>query len=387
MTHLLSDTLLATVRERAAGYDRDNAFFAEDLADLRSAGYLGAMVPTDLGGAGLTLRETAHEQARLAGAAPATALAVNMHHVWTGVGRYLHERGDSSLDWLLSEAAWGEVFGFGYSEPGNDLVLLGSRTEARPDGAGGYTFHGRKIFVSGSPAWTRLGVLGIDSSGGEGDERLVHAFITRDNGGFEILDDWDTIGMRASQSRSTVLDGAHAPADRVLRLLPPGPSLDPYVLGIFTSFEVLLASVYAGIADRALELAVEAAQRRTSMKTGTTYAQDPDVRRRVASMGLAQDGIWPQIDRIAGDLDASASDFTLDRGAGWFRATAGLKVRVTGTAREVVDQAVRVSGGSTYFNTSELGRLYRDVLAGIFHPSSDDSAHAAVAQSLLGPVE
>ncbi|MGW2095866.1 acyl-CoA dehydrogenase family protein [Promicromonospora sukumoe] len=391
MTDLLSDELLADVRERAADYDRDNAFFAEDLADLQAAGYLGAMVPTELGGAGLTLHQTARLQARLAAHAPATALAVNMHHVWVGVGRYLHERGDSSLDWLLREAASGEVFGFGYSEPGNDLVLLGSRTEARPDGSGGFTFHGRKIFTSNSPAWTRLGVLGLEKQGvlrgRNGSARLVHAFITREGGGFEILDDWDTLGMRASQSRSTVLDGAHAPADRVLRLLPPGPSLDPYVLGIFTSFEVLLSSVYAGIADRALELAVEAANKRTSMKTGKSYAQDPDVRRRIADMALALDSVWLQVDGITRDLDASAADPALDRGAGWFRATAGLKVRVTEAAREIVEQAVRVSGGSTYFNGSELGRLYRDVLAGIFHPSSDDAAHATVAQSLLGPLD
>jgi alkylation response protein AidB-like acyl-CoA dehydrogenase len=340
------------------------------------------MVPESFGGAGLTLRETAREQARLAGAAPATALAVNMHHVWTGVARYLHERGDTSLDWLLQEAAHGEVFGFGYSEAGNDLVLLGSRTEARPDGNGGYTFHGRKIFTSNSPGWTRLGVMGLDSTTDPDDPRIVHAFITREGGGFEILDDWDTLGMRASQSCTTVLDGAQAPAERVLRRLAPGPSLDPYVMGIFTSFEVLLASVYTGIADRALELAVEAVERRKSMKTGKAYSQDPDIRWRIASAALALDGIWPQLDQVAGEIDA-----LVDRGAGYFRATAGLKVRATETARYVVDEAIRCSGGSTYFNRSELGRLYRDVLAGIFHPSDDESAHSTVAQSLLGPLE
>lgn len=379
---LLRDDLLATMRGRAAIHDRENSFFTDDLADLHAAGYLAALVPTSMGGPGLTLRELCHEQARLAGAAPATALAVNMHHVWTGVARYLHDRGDGALDWLLAEAAAGEVFGFGYSEAGNDLVLLGSRTEARPDGEGGYTFHGRKIFTSNSPGWTRLGVMGLDSTTDPDDPRIVHAFITRDGGGFEILDDWDTLGMRASQSCTTVLDGAHAPADRVLRRIPPGPSLDPYVLGIFTSFEILLASVYAGIADRALALAVETVGRRTSMKTGKAYSQDPDIRRRIAAAALAQDGIWPQIDQIAGGIDG-----LVDRGAGWFRATSGLKVRATETARSVVDEAIRCSGGSTYFNRSELGRLYRDVLAGIFHPSDDESAHAQVAQSLLGPVE
>ncbi len=67
------------------------------------------------------------------------------------------------------------------------------------------------------------------------------------------------------------------------------------------------------------------------------------------------------------------------------RATAGLKVRATETAKTVVDQMVRVAGGSSYFAGNELGRLYRDVLAGIFHPSDDESAHSTVAQSLLGP--
>ncbi|MDO8145458.1 MULTISPECIES: acyl-CoA dehydrogenase family protein [unclassified Isoptericola] len=381
MTTLLSDDLLATIRGRAAIHDRENSFFADDLDDLRTAGYLGALVPTSTGGRGLSLRELCHEQSRLAGAAPATALAVNMHHVWTGVARYLHERGDDTLDWLLAEAAAGEVFGFGYSEAGNDLVLLGSRTEARPDGEGGYTFHGRKIFTSNSPGWTRLGVMGLDSTTDPDDPRIVHAFITRDGGGFEILDDWDTIGMRASQSCTTVLDGAHAPAERVMRRIAPGPSLDPYVLGIFTSFEILLAAVYAGIADRALELAVSTVERRTSMKTGKAYSQDPDIRRRIAAAALAQDGIWPQIDQIAGGIDALE-----DRGAGWFRATSGLKIRATETARDVVDEAIRCSGGSTYFHRSELGRLYRDVLAGIFQPSDDESAHAQVAQSLLGPL-
>ena len=381
-TRILDDDLLLTIRGRAALHDRANDYFHDDLADLEAAGYLAALVPADLGGPGLGLRELAREQGRLAGAAPATALAVNMHHVWTGVARFLHDRGDSSMDWLLQEALAGEVFGFGYSEAGNDLVLLGSRTRAVPDADGGYAFHGRKIFTSNSPGWTRLGVMGLDDTTDPDSPVIVHAFVTRAGGGFEILDDWDTIGMRASQSRTTVLDGAHAPADRVMRKVAPGPSLDPYVLGIFTSFELLLASVYAGIADRALELAVETVRKRQSMKTGKAYSQDPDIRWRLASAALVQDGIWPQVEQAAAAIDAGEN-----LGAAWFRQTAGIKVRATETARYVVDEAIRSSGGSTYFNRSELGRLYRDVLAGIFHPSDDESAHSTVAQSLLGPLE
>ena len=43
----LDDALLQRIRERAPRYDREGSFFDEDLADLRDAGYLTAMVPTD----------------------------------------------------------------------------------------------------------------------------------------------------------------------------------------------------------------------------------------------------------------------------------------------------------------------------------------------------
>ena len=52
----------------------------------------------------------------------------------------------------------------------------------------------------------------------------------------------------------------------------------------------------------------------------------------------------------------------------------------------MVEEAVLVSGGSGYTARSELGRLYRDVLAGAFHPSDPESAHATVATSRLGPL-
>ena len=378
---LLSPELLERIRQRAAGYDRENAFFTEDLAELKDAGYLTALVPTELGGLGMSLEEVTREQMALAGAAPATALAVNMHHVWVGVAKVVHDRGESFMDQVLTEAAAGEVFGFGISERGNDLVLFGSTTEARPDGEGGYTFHGTKIFTSLSPGWTRLGTFGTDTTSADGP-KSVYAFITREGGGFEIKDDWDALGQRASQSCTTVLDGAHAPAQRVVRRLDPGPNPDPLIFGIFACFELLLASVYTGIAQRAIDVAVATVGKRTSlMNDGAPYAHDPDIRWRLAHAGIALDGIYPQISTLARDVDSLA-----DHGAMWFPRLSAVKVRATETAKDVVDAAIRVSGGGAYFNRSELSRLYRDVLAGLFHPSDDESAHSAWANALLGPL-
>jgi alkylation response protein AidB-like acyl-CoA dehydrogenase len=373
----LPDDLLERFRQRAAVYDRENSFFDEDLAELRERGYLLLFVPAALGGAGLSLSEVSRLQQRLAGAAPATALAVNMHLMCTGVVKAMVDRGDASLSYVFDEAAAGEIFAFGISEPSNDWVLQGSNTVAVPQDDGGYLLSGVKIFTSLSPVWTRLIVHGLDSSG---DPQLVYGFITRDGGGVEVKDDWDTVGMRASQSCTTILSGAHAPADRIVRRIPPGPTMDPFIFGIFASFEILLASVYTGIAQRALELAVETVHRRTSLKNeGAPYANDPDIRWRVADAAIALDALSPQIEALARDVDEG-----VDRGAIWMPQLSAVKSRATETALRVVEQCVRVSGGSSYFNRSELSRLYRDVLAGIFHPSDDESVHGAWANALLG---
>lgn len=378
---ILSEELLERIHARAAGYDERNEFFTEDFEELVAAGYLRALVPQEFGGFGLSLREVAREQLRLSAAAPATALAVNMHLVWTGVAKALHERGDDSLDFLLREAGAGEVFGFGISEAGNDLMLFGSRSEAAPQPDGGYRFTGTKVFTSLSPAWTKLGTMGLDTAS-EDAPKIVYGFVEREDPGVTRKDDWNTLGMRASQSQTTLLDGAYARADRIVRRLDPGPNADPLIFAIFANFEILLAAVYTGIGKRALELAVASAHRRTSMKNnGQTLANDPDIRWRIADAAMAQDAIYPQLDAIADAVDQQS-----DLGAHWFSRLVGIKVGATETARAVVDQAIRVSGGGSYFAGSELGRLYRDVLAGIFHPSDDESAHSTVATAWLGPI-
>lgn len=380
----LSDELLERIRSRAARYDRDNTFPQEDLDELRAAGYLAILVPAELGGAGLGLAEASVLQQRLAGAAPATALSINMHLVWTGVAKVLADRGIDSLRFVQEGAAAGELFAFGISEAGNDLVLFGSDTDAAPRPDGGYAFTGTKIFTSLAPAWTQLGLHGLDTTSDDGP-KMVYAFVSRSEeaeGRVVTRDDWDTLGMRATQSRTTELHGAIAPADRVVRRVDPGPNPDPIVFGIFSVFELLLASVYTGIARRALDLAVDTAGKRRSKKTGLAYSQDPDIRWRVADMALAYDALPPQLWSLSRDVDER-----VDHGARWFSLLSGIKHRAVTMAKRVVDDAVLVAGGSSYFSSNELGRLYRDVLAGLFHPSDPESAHSTVATAWLGPLE
>ncbi|WP_211190377.1 acyl-CoA dehydrogenase family protein [Actinomycetospora sp. TBRC 11914] len=375
---LLADDLLDTLARRAADHDRSGEFVTQDVADLAARGYLRAPVPVELGGAGLRLDELARLHRALATRAPATALAMGMHLFWVGAAADRFRAGDDSLAWVLHDAAAGEVFAAGHSEPGNDLGLADSVTRAEPDADGGYTFHGRKVFSSLSPVWTRLGVHGRDDTDLEAPA-VVHAVITRDAPGYRIEPTWDALGMRATRSDSTVLDGVRAEPGRVLARVAPGPPSHPYLVAVPAWATLLTATVYAGIARRALDLAVAAAQERVSTRRGgSTRAHDPYVSWTVADAVIELDG-------IEAHLDAATREWSHDRpgGLAWTTRLFSAKVHAVEGAKRVVDLALQVTGGRSMQRGQELERLYRDVRAGGFHNPTVEVAHEALGAGTL----
>lgn len=376
----LSDELLDQIHSRAAQYDAENVFPQQDYDDLLAAGYYAALVPKEFGGAGLSLGEVAAEQTRLAKAAPATALGINMHQIIVGLGKYLVKHGNKKGEQILRDAADGHLYGFGISEPGNDLVLFGSISEARPEADGAYSFNGTKVFTSLAPAWTRLMTFGADRESGDAP-KSVFAILDRDRGGFEIKEDWNVLGMRATQSNTTVLNGATADAAHVLGRVDPGPSLDPVVIGIFTHFEVLLAATYTGIGERAIEVAAEHVKKRKSVLNNDVYANDPAIRWRLAEAALIMNPVGPQIRELAALVESDEVP-----NLGWLPRYSAVKNAAAEASLRAVEQCVRACGGSSYYEKNELSRLYRDVLAGLFQPSDQESLHGAWANAVLGPV-
>jgi alkylation response protein AidB-like acyl-CoA dehydrogenase len=372
---VLTDQLIARCGERAATYDRENRFFDEDFEELQDAGYLKLAVPRDLGGLGMSLAQACQEQRRLAYRAPATALAVNMHLYWTGVAADMRRMGDNSLEWLLREAAAGEVFAAGHGEAGNDLPLFLSTARAeRMDG--GYRFWGHKMFGSLTPVWTRLGIHAL-YAGSDGPQ-IVHAFMPRGTAGYRVEETWDTLGMRATRSDDTILDGAFVPDKYIARVLPTGAA-DLFILSIFAWGEPLFGSIYYGIGQRALDLAVESAKKRTSLAVTRTMAYHPEVQHTIAEMAMELEAIRPQLERVASDWSEG-----VDHGASWPLRLVAAKHRAVEGAKKVVDLALTISGGSGMFKRNELERLYRDVRCGGFHPANSLLAHEIVGKTALG---
>jgi alkylation response protein AidB-like acyl-CoA dehydrogenase len=369
---------LERFRSRAAELDRDNAYFHDDLSELRELGYLAAAVPTELGGWGLDLEELAASQRRLARYAPGTALAMSMHSYWIGIATELERIGDTSLRWILEEAADGAVFAAGHAETGNDIpVLLSTCRAERVEG--GYRLTGRKQFGSNGPAWTWLGAHAIDADA-PGGPQVVHAFVERTSPGVTVVATWDTLGMRPTQSHDTILDAVFVPDARVGRVVPAGDAGDPFIVAMAMWPLSLIAAVYLGIAERALDLAVGGARRKTSIAIERgAYAYNPMVQHQIAEMYLELDAATATVERFVGDWVRGA-----DHGDAWVPKVYAMKWRAVEASKRVVDIALDVTGGAGMFRGNELERLYRDVRCGGFHPGNDALTHELVGKSVLG---
>jgi alkylation response protein AidB-like acyl-CoA dehydrogenase len=373
----LSPDLLSRCAERAPIYDRENRFCQEDFDELKEAGYLNMAVPKEFGGMGMTLAEVARVTRKLAYFAPATALCINMHNYWVGLCADVSRSGDKSLDWLLKEAGQGEVFAAGHAESGNDLPLLLSTTKAeRVDG--GYKFTGRKSFGSLSPVWTRLGLHGMDASDPE-NPKIVHAFMKRDTKGYSIKNTWDVLGMRATCSNDTILEGAFVPDEYIGRVVPAGAAgIDLFVLGIFSWALINFGNIYCSIARRALDLTLATVKDKPTIAIPSGMSHHPEVQHGIAQMVMELEAIEPQLEKVAEDWSNG-----VDHGGNWAIKIIAAKYNAVEAGWRVVDRAMDLSGGFGMFKKSELERLFRDARAGRFHPANSVLTHELIAKTAL----
>ncbi len=374
---LLTDDMLARFDERAPVYDRENRFFDEDFDELKNSGYTRCTVPVEAGGSGLALDDYAKLVRRLAYVAPATALATNMHCYWTGLASDLAKMGDESLRFVIDEAAAGKIFCALHGEAGNDLPLfLAVSTASRADG--GWEISGHKIFGSLSPVWDYGGFHAMDSSDPE-NPKIVHGFLPREARGYQIMDTWDTLGMRATQSQDTLIDKAFVPDNLVALVCPPGfAGAGPFQVGIFAWALMGFAATYLGAAKRAFDLTIDTMPKRNSMAMGDNMAHHPEVQHNVAEMRIAYDAAEAMLERTCADWATGVEH------ADWPVRLVATRYFVINQAFQIVDRAMDLTGGAGAFKRNRMEQIFRDVRMGRFHPGNTMLTHEVVGKLCLG---
>lgn len=377
---VLSQETLKAIADRAAGYDSAGTFCAEDIQTLQQCGYFAAAVPAELGGGGFNLLQLSKSQRQLAGAAAATALAVNMHQVWLAVAALLHKTDTPLPEWIFQDTLAGEIFAFGISEPGNDKVLFDSLTVASPV-IDGYTLNGTKIFTTLAPVFSRLGVHAKTPDG-----EVIFGFVRRTgtaprtpeqasrglaSGAITHPHPWNTLGMRATHSYTTVLKDVPLAQADIIAGFAPLDFTNPVAGAIFTCFSLLTASVYLGVAERALCLA----QQRVADRAGEAPENaDPYQVQRLVGAKQQLVAATNSVELLCREADS------MSLRPDHFLALGMAKKQASECARQLVECAIELHGSAAYSAGHELARIYRDVLASLFHPTTP----TALARSMRG---
>ena len=130
----------------------------------------------------------------------------------------------------------------------------------------------------------------MDSTNPDGPT-VIHGFMRRTDPGVTVVENWDTIAMRASQSHDIVMDSVFVPHERSRSEPPAGADDGPVTGTAFLWGLTLISNVYIGIAERALELATESLNAKTSIALdGRTLAHNPMLQHQIADMWIALDG-------------------------------------------------------------------------------------------------
>lgn len=356
--------------ETAERHDREGTFVTESYDAMRELGYLGLAVPTELGGLGATMRQVTYAQAELARHCASSALAVAMHLYNSLVLVARHRAGAPDAEGPLRRIADGELVVT--TSGGSDW--LWPTTVAREEG-GGYRITGRKVFNSQAPVGDVMTTSAVIGEPGPGAE-VIHFSLPMHTDGVEIVETWDTLGMRGTGSHDVVIRDVFVPAEKVVDRRPWG-QLGKGLHAAAANFAPVIAAVYWGIAAGARDHAVE--QLAGKIRGSDAPAGSELVQRQVGLMDSRLKVGWWSLQGALADVGEP-----LPPGPATLSTIMVAKRECVLAAREVVELAMDVAGGASYFRTSPLERCFRDVRAANFHPLTPEATLAYAGRFALG---
>jgi alkylation response protein AidB-like acyl-CoA dehydrogenase len=373
----LAAKLGARFAERAAEHDRENTFVEQNFAALRESGYTALAIPEELGGLGASFRQVCYAQAELARYCGATALAVNMHIYLTLTNMYRWRNGAAAAEPLLRRIAAEKLI---LMTSGGSDGLWPSTTATRENG--GYRLNGRKAFCSQAPIANVLSTFATYDDPVEGKVILALG-VPMSSPGIQVVETWDTLGMRGTASHDVQLDDVMITEAQVVARQPwgkLGPALRVALIHGVTS----MAAVYYGVAAGARDEAMRVVSRRQN-GIGEPATQDPAIARLVGLMEYKLRTAWwalmGALNELPDDYQYPANDETVN--------TILLAKRCVVTeAPAIVDLAMEAVGGSAFYKRSPLERAYRDVRGGPFHPLAPEKTLQFAGRLALGqPVD
>jgi alkylation response protein AidB-like acyl-CoA dehydrogenase len=362
------ETLAAMAATHAAEVDRGN-FPSETIAALGSAGLLGLVSATEVGGKGAGLPAAAALVERIARECGSTAMVVCMHFSATAV---IEQHGP--LDVRRAIAAGKHLATLAFSELGSRSQFWAPVSTARLDAgdAGHVVLNARKGWVTSarhadSYVWSSKPVAGSEAS--------TLWLVPRAQPGLRVADvPFDGLGLRGNDSSPVTAEDVRVAA--AARLGDDGAGFGIMMGTVLPWFHVLATAVSAGLMEAAVQRTCAHAVGTGFQHTGSTVADLPTARAYIARMRIATD----QLKALLADALAAIAQGRADT----MLRVLEIKAAAGEASAQVTDLAMRVCGGAAFRKEVGVERVFRDARAALVMSPTTDILYDFIGKAVCG---
>ena len=324
--------------------DRTKEFPVEIFKQLSDMGMMGLPFSEEYGGGGSDTVSFAIVTEELSRACASTGITYSAHISLGGAPLNLFGTEEQKHKYL-TPICTGETFGaFGLTESNAGSDAGGTQTTAKLDGDD-FVINGSKVFITNASYAKHIAITAI--TGNKGGEKEISAIIVpTDAEGFTVIDNYEKMGLNASNTTELVLENVRVPKENLLGIQGNG----------FKQFLVTLDGGRIGIGAMALGIAQAAFDRalrysKERKQFGKALSEFQITQFKLADMAMKIE--------LARNMVYKAA-WLKDQGRAFSKEASMCKLYASEIAMEVASEAIQIHGGYGYMKEYEVERYLRD---------------------------
>lgn len=324
--------------------DKTKHFPKEVFKQLADMGMMGLPFSEEYGGAGADTVSFAIVTEELSRACASTGITYSAHISLGGAPLSLFGTEEQKQKYLVPICT-GESFGaFGLSEPNAGSDAGGTQTTAKEEGDD-FVINGSKAFITNASYAKHLALTAITDIK-DGKKEISAIIVPTDAKGFTVIDNYEKMGLNASNTTELVIDNVRVPQENLLGKRGNGfrqflVTLDGGRIGI--------GAMAVGIAQAAFDRALQYSKERKQF--GKTLSEFQITQFKLADMAMKIELARTMVYKAA---------WLKDQGRAFGKEASMCKLYASEIAMEVADQAIQLHGGYGYMKEYEVERFMRD---------------------------
>ena len=358
------------IKPVALEFDESQEFPSEIFRKLGDLGYLGIVMPPELGGSGLGYMEYAIIVEEVARGCPAMALGVAAHNGLC-TSHIFRFGSDEIRQKYVPRLASGETLGaWGLTEPGAGSDAGGTRTTAVRDGDE-WILNGSKNFITHGNVGEIAVVMAVTDAS-KGSKGISAFAIDKSMPGFFPSKKENKVGMRCSDTASLTFDNVRVPASHLL-----GNEGEGFLqaLQILDGGRVSIAALSVGLAQGAFEAALTYSVEREQF--GKRLGDMQAIQFKLARMSMEI--------QASRDLTYRAA-WLRDEGRPFSREASQAKLFASEVAVRTAEDAVQIHGGYGYIKEYPVEKFWRDSKLLTIGEGTSEIQKIVIARSLLASI-